>query len=129
MMAYDTDELERAALDAITKHKLKSFNEIPPFIGISERTFYNHELHKLQSIKEAIQDSKVRLAVTLRKKWLMSENSTLQMGLMKLVCSDEDLKRLSTNFSKTDGNHNINVTSLSEEQLNKIIEQGYQNLE
>jgi len=39
----------------------------------------------------------------MRKKWLKSDNATMQMGLMKLLSEDEELKKLSMNYNEHSG--------------------------
>jgi hypothetical protein len=52
-------------------------------------------LDKLDSIKTALTQVKTNLKVSMRSKWFRSENPTLQLALMKLVSSDEELRKLS----------------------------------
>jgi hypothetical protein len=94
-MAYKTEELERLSLEAINKHKLFFIEDIVAYLPCDKKTFYNHNLHELPSIKEALTEVKVNLKVNMRSKWYRSENPTLQLALMKLVSTDEELRKLS----------------------------------
>ena len=69
------------------------------------KTFYTHKLQELQTIKDALTKVKTEIKVSMRSKWYKSENATLQMGLMKLIGSDDERKRLSQTHSDitTDG--------------------------
>jgi hypothetical protein len=46
----------------------------------------------------------------MRKKWYDSDNATLQMGLMKLIATPEEHKRLATNFN----DHTTNGESIKQ---------------
>jgi len=94
-MAYKTEELEKQALEAIEKYKLFFIDDIVSYLPCERATFYNHELDKLDTIKDALQKIKTEIKVSMRSKWYKSNNATLQMGLMKLIGSDEERKMLS----------------------------------
>jgi hypothetical protein len=94
-MAYKTEELERLSLEAINKHKLFFIEDIVAYLPCDKTTFYAHKLHESNSIKEALTEVKVNLKVNMRSKWYRSENPTLQLALMKLVSTDEELRKLS----------------------------------
>jgi hypothetical protein len=94
-MAYKTEELERLSLEAINKHKLFFIEDIVAYLPCDKTTFYAHKLHESNSIKEALTEVKVNLKVSMRSKWFRSENPTLQLALMKILSSDEELRKLS----------------------------------
>lgn len=52
----------------------------------------------MNELKEALDKNRVTLKVELRKKWRDSDNATLQMGLMKLIASNEERKSLSQSY-------------------------------
>lgn len=94
-MAYNTKELERLSVEAIQKHKLFFIEDIIAYLPCDKKTFYNHNLHELPSIKEALLEVKTNLKVSMRSKWFRSDNPTLQLALMKLLSNDEELRKLS----------------------------------
>lgn len=104
-MAYKTKELEKTALEAIEKHKLFFIEDIVCYLPCDKKTFYNHNLHELHSIKGALTKVKTDIKVSMRSKWYKSDNATLQMGLMKLISGSEERKRLSQTYTDltTDG--------------------------
>jgi len=124
-MAYDTKELEQQAIEAITKYKLTQYKDIAPMIGISERTFFNHKMQELQSIKDAILRSKTEMRVALRQKMLKSTNGTLTVAMYKLVCTEEELKRLSMQYAESKNVHDVQLHTLSDEQVQEILEKRY----
>lgn len=93
-------EHEKGILEAIQKHPIFSFKDIFVFYkGCSRATAYNHGLDKLDSIKEAIYSNKRRGVTTLLSKWLVSDNATLSMGAMKILCDPEEHKKLQQNYT------------------------------
>lgn len=94
-MAYKTEELEKQALEAIEYHGLIFIDDVVSYLPCCSRTFYDHELQELQTIKDALTKVKTELKVSMRSKWYKSENATLQMGLYKLIGSDQERKYLS----------------------------------
>lgn len=93
-MAYNTDELEKKALAAIKKHSLVFVQDVCAFLPCDRATFYNHNLDKLDTIKDALAENKVKTKIALRKKWKDSDNATLQVALYKLISDEDEFKRL-----------------------------------
>ena len=88
-------ELEKEALAIIDARGLVFIDDVCAYISCSRATFYNHNLDKLDSIKDALTRNKVSKKVALRKNWEESTNATLQMGLYKLLATPEELAALS----------------------------------
>ena len=124
-MAYDTNELEKKAVEAIEKHRLFFISDVAPMIGISEKTFYNHNLHELQSIKEALTKNRIEVKSSMRSKWFKSENPTLQLALMKLISTDEEIKRLAMQYTESKNTHDVKLHTLSDEQVQEILDKRY----
>jgi len=90
---------EKDILETIPKHPIFSFVDIFQFYkGCTRSTAYNHGLDKLDSIKEAIYSNKRRGVTTLLTKWLASDNATLSMGAMKMLCDPEEHKKLQQSY-------------------------------
>ena len=112
-MAYKTEELEKQALEAIEKHKLFFIEDIVSYLPCNKTTFYEHKLNESNDIKEALLKVKTDIKVSMRSKWYKSENATLQMGLMKLIASDDERKRLSQKFNDvTTNGKDINISPI-----------------
>jgi hypothetical protein len=94
-MAYKYSELEKQALEAIEKHKLFFIADVVAYLPCVSATFYDLQLEKSEAIKSALTKVKTEIKVSMRSKWYKSENATLQMGLMKLISTDEELRKLS----------------------------------
>ena len=82
-MAYKRAELEKQAIEAITSKNLFFIEDVVCYLPCSKKTFYDHKLHELHSIKEVLLKNKVEIKVGLRSKWYKYENATLQIALMR----------------------------------------------
>jgi hypothetical protein len=106
-MAYNKEELIKTALDAINKNKLFFIDDVVSYLPCSRATFYNLEMDKLDDIKEALTKVKTEIKVSMRSKWYKSDNATLQMGLMKLIATPDELKQLSMQHVESNNVHNV----------------------
>jgi len=120
-MAYDKDELEIQALEAIEKHKLFFAEDVIAYLPCSSATYYNHKLEQLESIKTALQNNKITTKVSMRSKWYKSDNATLQMGLMKLIGTEEEAHRLNGSSQKL--NVKADVLNYTDEEREKRIKE------
>jgi hypothetical protein len=112
-MAYNTQVLFEKAKEQIVSKRLIFIEEVATFIGISKPTLYEHfpiDSNELNELKKLIEDNKITLKTSMRKKWYDSDNATLQMGLMKLIATPEEHKRLATNFN----DHTTNGVSIKQ---------------
>lgn len=98
MQHFDKDKLEKEALRAIKKHNLFFIVDVASFLPCSRATFYNQGLDKLDSIKEALEQNKIKTKNSMRSKWYQSDNATLQLALMKLISTDEERQKLSQSY-------------------------------
>jgi len=113
-MAYNPKDLEKKAIEAIEKNKLFFIDDVIAYLPCSRATFYNLELEKLDTIKDALTKVKTEIKVSMRSKWYKSENPTLQMGLMKLIASPEELKQLAMTHVESNNTHEIKDFNLSD---------------
>ena len=127
-MAYDKSKIYEQAKEVTVKNKLFFIEDIVAFLPITKKTFYEYfplESDESNELKELLQINKTELKVGLRKKWYGSDNATLQMALMKLICSDEERKMLSMNHTDitTNGKDiNLPYKDWTEDQINKELE-------
>jgi len=108
-MAYDTKELERQSLEAITKYKLIWIEEVISYLPCARSTFYDNELDKSDTIKAAILKNRNDLKVGLRKKWYESENATVQIALYKLIGTDDESDRINSQKQKVEHSGGITL--------------------
>ena len=97
-MAYNTATLKKQALEAIEKHKLFTIEDVVAFIGCARSTFYVYipdksDAHK--EIEELMQRKRIELKISMRKKWFESDAPALQLGLYKLIATQEERSALS----------------------------------
>lgn len=107
-MAYDRKKIFEQAKEVIVKHKLFFIEDIVAFLPINKSTFYEFfpiESNESNALKTMLEQNRTELKVSMRSKWYKSNAPALQMALMKLICSDEERKKLSMTYSDvtTDG--------------------------
>ena len=91
---------EQGILEAIKKYPIFSFKDIFIYYEECKRaTAYNHNLDKLDSIKEAIYKNRRKGVTSLLTKWLKSENATLQLAAMRMICDPEEHRALNQNYT------------------------------
>ena len=102
---------EKGILEAIQKHPIFCFNDIFVYYeACSRATAYNHNLDKLDSIKEAIYKNRRKGVTSLKAKWLNSDNATLQLAIMRMICDPEEHKTLNQNYTDiTTGGVALNI--------------------
>lgn len=117
-MAYDRKKIFEQAKEMIVKHKLFFVEDIVSFLPISKTTFYEYftpDSNETNELKELLETNRTTLKVSMRSKWYTSNAPALQMGLMKLICTDEERKKLSTTYSENENkneNKNFDITNL-----------------
>lgn len=112
-MAYNRKLIFEKAKEQIVGKKLIFVEEVVAFIGISKPTFYDFfpvDSDEFNELRELIETNKISLKTSMRKKWYDSDNATLQMGLMKLIATPEEHKRLSQTFVDSE---NVNKNEIS----------------
>ena len=94
------EQYENDIVECIKKHNIFTIEMIFTFYsGISRSQFYELSLNKSDTIKNTLDDNKNRTKHSMLSKWYKSDNATLQMGLMKLIGTDEERKKLSQNHT------------------------------
>jgi hypothetical protein len=109
-MAYDKQKIFDQAKEMIVKHKLFFIEDIVAFLPISSSTFYAWEMEKSEELKGLLNQNRVELKVSMRSKWYKSNAPALQMALMKLIATPDELRKLSMNTQSHEGN--VKVTPL-----------------
>jgi hypothetical protein len=114
-MAYDKQKIFDQAKEMIVKHKLFFFDDIIAFLPIASSTFYLWEMEKSEELKELLNQNRTELKVSMRSKWYKSNAPALQMALMKLIATPEELRKLSMQFvesENTNKNTNFDIKEL-----------------
>lgn len=118
-------EHENGILEAIQKYPIFSFNDIFVYYkGCCRATAYNHNLDKLDSIKEAIYMNRRKGVTSLKAKWLNSDNATLQLAVMRMICDPEEHKTLNQNYTDiTTGGVALNIDPFAKIRQNVGIDE------
>lgn len=104
------NELEKKALKILEKHPdIYFISDLAEEMDIARATFYNNELDKLDSIKNALHRNKRIIKRGLRNKWYKGENATTQVALYKLLADEDELSRLNNNIDVSLNGKNFNV--------------------
>jgi len=117
-MAYDRKKVFEQAKEVIVKHKLFFVDDIVAFLPCSKQTFYDFypvNSDKLDELKELLNQNRTELKVSMRSKWYTSNAPALQMALMKLIATPDELKKLSMQYVESDNrntNQNFDIKEL-----------------
>ncbi len=127
-MAYDKQKIYEQAKEVIVKHKLFFIEDIVAFLPCQKSTFYDLipvSSNEMNELKELLNLNRTELKISMRSKWYKSNAPALQMALMKLIASPEELKRLSMTYTdnetKIQGGLNVNVVNKEDiDNINKL---------
>jgi hypothetical protein len=96
-MASST-KYEKELLSVIKKHRVVFFDHCFGFTTFSRGTAYNHNLHELDAIKDAINQNKVKNKNYLINKWIESDNPTLNVAAYRLMSDSDEHKKLNQSY-------------------------------
>ena len=125
-MAYnDINKIFEQSKELIVKHKLFFIEDIISFFPITKPTFYDYfkvDSNEFNELKELLEKNKIEVKSSLRSKWYKSEAPALQLALMKIICTDEERKRLSMTHvdSTTNGKDIQPIGIMSSERIKEI---------
>lgn len=110
-MKSKAEKYKKELLEAIKKHKLMRFDHaFGGFVSFSRRTAYDYGLHELHDIKEALFQNRSKGVNYLIQKWINSDNATLQVAAMRMICESEDHQRLNQQYTDvTSGGKEIKI--------------------
>jgi hypothetical protein len=125
-MAYDRNKIFEQAKEVIVKHKLFFIEDIVAFLPISKPTFYEYfdiNSNEFNELKELLETNRVSLKVSMRSKWYTSNAPALQMALMKLIATPEELKKLSMQFIESENkNTNFDISKIYDKETPEELE-------
>ena len=111
-MAYDRIKIFEQAKEVTVKNKLFFIEDIVAFLPCSKNYFYDHfppDSNEYDELKALLDTNRTTLKVSMRSKWYTSNAPALQMALMKLIATPEELRKLSMNVQSYEGQINIPV--------------------
>ena len=96
-MAYDRKKIFEEAKKIAKDKKCFFIEQLVSFLPLCKTTFY--EFYKdgsneLNEIKEILESNKVEVKSAMYNKWFKSDNPTLQVALMKLIATEDQVHRL-----------------------------------
>lgn len=107
-MGKTREQHEKEITEVIVKNKVMRIDHIfTHYLDLKSAQFYNLELEKSESIKEAIKINKSKAVGYMLNKWVASSNPTLQISAFKVLCEDSDRKKLSMQFVESENNHQV----------------------
>jgi len=107
-MGKTKEQHEKEITDIIVNNKIMCIDHIfSHYLDLKPSQFYNLELQKSESVKDAIHRNKSKGASYLLNKFIASDNPTLQISAFKIICSDEQRKKLSMQFVESENKHEI----------------------
>ena len=115
-MAYNKDDLKAKSIEVIKKNRLIFIEDVCAMIGISKPTFYSHfpvNLDDFNELSNLLDENKISLKVSLRKKWFDSDNATTQLALYRLCATSDEHRKLNQAYVDHSGTihvPNIEVT-------------------
>lgn len=113
-MSEINNKHELEIIKTIIDKRIMRFDHIFSFYkGCSRATAYNHGLDKLDSIKETLEQNRCSGVNYLLQKWIDSDNPTLQIAAMRLICTPEEHKKLNQSYiDHSTKDEKINGTSI-----------------
>ena len=117
-MAYDKKKLYKKALELAESKKCFFIEQLVSFLSCSKTTFYEYYplgSNEMDAIKDVLEANRIEVKTAMYNKWFKSDNPTLQIGLMKLIASDEEAHRLNgtrQNIDHTSQGNAINLTPM-----------------
>lgn len=97
-MESKTAKYEKELLEVIKEKKIAFIDHAFGYTSFSRATAYNHELDKLDTIKAAIAENRVKAKNYMLNKWIASENPTLQIAAMRLLSDSEEHRKLNQSY-------------------------------
>jgi hypothetical protein len=104
-MAYDRKKIFEQAKEVTVKNKLFFIEDIVAFLPCDKTTFYRFfepDCNEYNELKGLLETNRTTLKVSMRSKWYTSNAPALQMALMKLIATPEELRKLSMNHQVTE---------------------------
>lgn len=93
-MYYEKTDLEEMALKVIGKEKLSKILHVVSFMPCSRATFYNHELDKLDTIKEALFRQSEQRKIRITRKMEEGDSIAGLAFVFKLEATEDELRRV-----------------------------------
>jgi len=100
-MAYDRNKIYQQAEEAIKKHNLFFIEDIVAFLPCTKTTFYDFfppDSNELNTLKELLDDNKVRTKSSIRAKLWKSTKAAELLALYRLIATTEEHQKLNQSY-------------------------------
>jgi hypothetical protein len=100
-MAYNKKKLFQQSLAAIKENNLYFIEDVVAFLPCDKTTFYKHfkvESNELNTLKELLDDNKVRTKSSIRAKLWKSEKAAELLALYRLLATPEEHQKLNQSY-------------------------------
>lgn len=86
------EKLVQMCLDIIKNPNINILfiTDLVAFLPISRATFYNYGLDKLDTLKEEIENNRIKTKQALRAKWANRKSPALQIALYRMIATKEE---------------------------------------
>ena len=127
-MAYDKQKIFEQAKEVTVKNKLFFIEDIVAFLPCSKNYFYDHfppDSNEYDELKALLDTNRTTLKVSMRSKWYTSNAPALQMALMKLIATPEELRKLSMQFIESENkntNNNFDISKIYDKETPEEVE-------
>lgn len=125
-MAYDKQKIFEQAKEMIVKHKLFFIEDIIAFLPCGKSYFYETfavDTNEMDELKGLLETNRTTLKVSMRSKWYTSNAPALQMALMKLIATPDELRKLSMQFIESENtNKNFDINTLYDKEASEELE-------
>ncbi len=127
-MAYDKNKIFEQAKEVTVKNKLFFIEDIVAFLPCSKNYFYDHfppDSNEYDELKALLDTNRTTLKVSMRSKWYTSNAPALQMALMKLIATPEELRKLSMQFIESENkntNNNFDISKIYDKETPEEVE-------
>jgi len=125
-MAFNKKKIYKQAVSLIAEKECLDIAELIVFLPCSKQTFYSFfpkDSDELDLFKELINENKIKACGFMKRKWMKSENPTLQVAAYKLMGKTHEVHRLNGTKQETtikgDKDHPIEFND--EVSRNKLI--------
>ena len=103
-MAFNKKKIYKLAISTIEEKECLDITELIISLPCQRSTFYTffpEDSDELDNLKELINVNKTKACGTLKRKWIKSDNPTLNIAAYKLMGSDEEVHRLNGSRTET----------------------------
>ncbi len=94
-------KIHKQALEVAEQKKCFFIDQLVSFLPISISTFYEYfpaPSEEMEAIKAVLNKNKVEVKSAMYNKWFKSDNPTLQIALMRLICTPEEHQKLNQQY-------------------------------